>query len=87
MALITQHAALRDTVTGSTPMPTVYAYYRFTAKLRANGDMLARDIDRVTARARRAPGHRPDAADGGLRHAQAARAPDGRERGLRQPRT
>jgi len=33
VALITEHAAPRATVTGSTPMPTVYACYRLTAKL------------------------------------------------------
>jgi hypothetical protein len=49
VALVTEHAALRATATGSTPTPTIYACDRFTAKLRANGDMLARDIDRVTA--------------------------------------
>jgi len=50
VALVTEHASLRAAVCGSTgDMPSVFACYRFTAKLRANGDMLDRCIDSVTA--------------------------------------
>jgi len=49
VALITEHAAPRATVTGSTPMPPSTRAIASPRSLRANGDMLARDIDRVTA--------------------------------------
>jgi hypothetical protein len=49
VALVREHVALRAAITGGTPVPSVYACYRFTTKLRANGDMLDRCLDRVTA--------------------------------------
>jgi hypothetical protein len=48
-ALVTEHPALRAAIAGGTPVPSVYACYRFTAKLRAYEHLLARCIDRVTA--------------------------------------
>jgi hypothetical protein len=50
VALVNEHHALRAAIAVSTPVPSVYACYRFTAKLRAYGDMLDRCIDGVTAR-------------------------------------
>jgi hypothetical protein len=50
VALVHEHPALRAAITqGSGDVPSVYACYRFTAKLRQYGDILARCIDRVTA--------------------------------------
>ena len=49
VALVTEHPALRAAISGGTPVPSVYACYRFTAKLRIYGDMLTGCIDRVTA--------------------------------------
>jgi Transposase DDE domain len=49
VALVAEHAALRATITGGTPVPSVYACDRFTTKLRLNSDKLARCIERVTA--------------------------------------
>jgi len=49
VALVTEHPALRAAISGGTPVPSVYACYRFTAKLRVYGDMLTGCIDRVTA--------------------------------------
>ena len=49
VALVTEHPALRAAICGGTPVPSVYACYRFTAKLRVYGDMLTGCIDRVTA--------------------------------------
>jgi hypothetical protein len=50
VALVREHAALRAAVGGpSQDVPSVFACYRFTAKLRAYSDMLAACIDRVTA--------------------------------------
>jgi hypothetical protein len=49
VALISEHTSLRAAVTGDTPMPSVYACYRFTAKLRLYSDMLDACLDRVTA--------------------------------------
>jgi hypothetical protein len=49
VALVREHAALRTAVVGGAgDVPSVYACYRFTAKLRTYGDMLDRCIDRVT---------------------------------------
>ena len=51
VALVREHAALRTAiVAGSGDVPSVYACYRFTAKLRTYGEMLTGCIDRVTAR-------------------------------------
>jgi hypothetical protein len=50
VALVCEHAALRAAIVGrNSDVPSVYACYRFTAKLRTYGDMLARCIDGVTA--------------------------------------
>jgi Transposase domain (DUF772) len=49
VALVTEHPALRAAITADTPVPSVYACYRFTAKLRTYSDMLTGCIDRVTA--------------------------------------
>ena len=51
VALVREHSALRAAVVGSlsSDVPSVYACYRFTAKLRAYSDMLTGCIDRVTA--------------------------------------
>jgi len=49
VALVREHGALRVAITGGTPVPSVYACYRFTAKLRTYGDMLGRCLDGVTA--------------------------------------
>src|SRR5215217_2181190 len=49
VALVAEHASLRVAIAGSTPVPSVYACYRFTAKLRAYSDMLDGCIARVTA--------------------------------------
>jgi hypothetical protein len=47
VALVREHAALRAAVVGSlsSDVPSVYACFRFTAKLRTYGDMLDRCID------------------------------------------
>ena len=43
VALVTEHPALRAAITeGSPDVPSVYACYRFTAKLRAYSEILAR---------------------------------------------
>jgi hypothetical protein len=50
VALVSEHAALRAAITGTTRVvPSGYACYRFAAKLRTYSDMLAACIDRVTA--------------------------------------
>jgi hypothetical protein len=49
VALVKEHHALRAAMAGSTPVPSVYAGYCFTGKLRAYGDMLDRCIDGMTA--------------------------------------
>jgi hypothetical protein len=50
LALVCEHAALRTAIAGrNRDVPSVYACYRFTAKLRTYSDMLARCIDGVTA--------------------------------------
>ncbi len=49
VALVPEHAALRAVITTVPTVPSVYACYRFTAKLRLYGDMLDRYIDRMTA--------------------------------------
>ncbi len=49
VALVREHAALRAVISTGTPVPAVYACYRFTAKLRLYGDMLTGCIDRVTS--------------------------------------
>jgi hypothetical protein len=50
VALVREHAALRAVITvGSPDVPSVYACYRCTAKLRAYSEILDRCIDRVTA--------------------------------------
>jgi len=49
VALVSEHAALRAAICGSTPdVPSVYACYRFTAKLRQYGDIFAACLDHVT---------------------------------------
>jgi hypothetical protein len=53
VALVTEHAALHATVTGSTPVPSVYACYRFTAKLRADVTAIARKGAAVCGQGRR----------------------------------
>jgi len=47
--LVCEHAALAATIAPTGDVPSVYACYRFTAKLRTYGGMLARCIDGVTA--------------------------------------
>ena len=51
VALVREHSALRTAIAPypDCGVPSVYACYRFTAKLRAYSDMLAGCIDRVTA--------------------------------------
>ena len=49
VALVREHAALRFAIAGDGDVPSVYAVYRVTTKLRAYSDMLAACIDRVTA--------------------------------------
>src|SRR5215213_342367 len=50
VALVSEHASLRAAITGSAhDVPSIYACYRFTAKLRLYGDMLDRCIAGVTA--------------------------------------
>jgi hypothetical protein len=51
VALVTEHAALRKAIgcPTATDVPSVYACYRFTAKLRANGPMLDTCIAAVLA--------------------------------------
>jgi hypothetical protein len=41
VALISEHGELRAAITAGTPAPSVYACYRFTAKLRTDSDVLA----------------------------------------------
>jgi hypothetical protein len=49
-ALVREHAALRTAIVGGVgDVPSVYACYRFTAKLRLDSDMLTGCNDRVTA--------------------------------------
>jgi hypothetical protein len=45
--VVTEHASLRAAITGGTPVQSVYACYRFVAKLQLYSDMLG-CIDRVT---------------------------------------
>ena len=47
--LVGEHAALAAVIAPNGDVPSVYACYRFTAKLRTYGDMLDRCIDGVTA--------------------------------------
>ena len=47
VALVSEHAALADAIGGT--VPSVYACYRFTAKLRRYSDLLDACIARVTA--------------------------------------
>jgi hypothetical protein len=49
VALVREHAALRAAIAPHGDVPSVYACYRFAAKLRTYGDMLAACLDRVTA--------------------------------------
>ena len=49
VALVSEHAALRAAIIRGTPVPSVYACDRFTAKLRQYGDIFAARLDRVTA--------------------------------------
>src|SRR3954453_23103809 len=49
VGLVREHVALSQAITAGGYLPSVYACYRFTAKLRANGDMLGRCIASVTA--------------------------------------
>jgi hypothetical protein len=50
VALVREHPPLRLAITKwGEDVPSVYACYRFTAKLRVYGDLLARCIDAVTA--------------------------------------
>ena len=49
VALVQEHAALRHAISGHGEVPSVYACYRFTAKLRRFAPMLDACLDRVTA--------------------------------------
>jgi hypothetical protein len=49
VALVREHDALRSAVAGSADAPSVYACYRFTAKLRTHSGMLDACIARVVA--------------------------------------
>jgi Transposase DDE domain len=49
VALVREHHALAATIAPNGGVPSVYACYRFTAKLRTYSDMLDRCIDGVTA--------------------------------------
>jgi hypothetical protein len=49
VALVREHEALRAAVAGTREVPSVYACYRFTAKLRARSHLLDGCLDRVTA--------------------------------------
>jgi hypothetical protein len=49
VALVREHHALAATIAPDDDVPSVYACYRFTAKLRTYGDMLDRCLDGVTA--------------------------------------
>lgn len=49
VALVSDHAALAAAIAPGDDVPSVYACYRFTAKLRAYSDMLTRCIDAVTS--------------------------------------
>jgi hypothetical protein len=40
VALISEHGELHAAITAGTPAPSVYACYRFTAKLRTDSDVL-----------------------------------------------
>jgi hypothetical protein len=48
-ALVSEHPALRAAITRGTPVPSVYACYRFAAKLGTYGDLLSACLDRVNA--------------------------------------
>jgi len=48
--LVSEHDALRTAIAGTGACPSVYACYRFTAKLRAHKALLDSCIDAVTAR-------------------------------------
>src|SRR5204862_1004083 len=54
LALVRDHAALRDTLGA---VPSVHAAYRFTVKLRRNGDALAECVERIIAGLRK---HNPE---------------------------
>ncbi|HEX2087187.1 MAG TPA: hypothetical protein VHF89_16010 [Solirubrobacteraceae bacterium] len=49
VALVREHGARAATIAQDGDVPSVYACYRFTAKLRAHTAMLTQCIDRVTA--------------------------------------
>jgi hypothetical protein len=49
VALVSEHAALREAIAGDGEVPSVYACYRFTPKLRRFKPMLDACLDRVTA--------------------------------------
>jgi hypothetical protein len=49
VALVSEHAALRTAVAGNGEVPSVYACYRFAAKLRTYSDLLDACLSRVTA--------------------------------------
>jgi len=66
--LVREHTALAAAIAPDGEVPSVYACYRFTAKLRAYSDMLDRCIDEVTASLReQVPELRRNAAIDGLR--------------------
>jgi len=49
VGLVREHAALRAAIVGDGEVPSIYACYRFTAKLRAFKPLLDACLDRVTA--------------------------------------
>ncbi len=49
VALVREHEALRAAIADTQQVPSVYACYRFTAKLRAHSHLLDACIDSVTA--------------------------------------
>jgi hypothetical protein len=49
VALVREHEALRAAIASTREVPSVYACYRFTAKLRAYSHLLDACLDRVTA--------------------------------------
>lgn len=61
VAMVSEHEALRAAVTAAThDVPSVYACYRFAAKLRAYKPLLDACLDSVTAALQEArPGHGP----------------------------
>ena len=55
VALVTEHTSLRAAIAGPTRMPSVYACYRFAAKLRLYSNTILAKLACALSRARAVP--------------------------------